>query len=222
MAGAYPQSIGETDHGKVYQIGRLDVHKKTVSVALAEGGLRAEERYFGQIANTTLALRKLSDQLGSDEARLCFCYEAGPLGYGIHRQLTSLGHACDVVAPSLIPRRPGDQVKTDRRDALMLARLHRAGELISVWVPDVDHEAMRDLVRARAVSVRDLRRARQRLSGFLLRHRQVYTGTRAWTLAHRRWLSTLAFAHPAQQIILQDYINAVETAEVRRDGLMAD
>jgi transposase len=125
-----------------------------------------------------------------------------------------------VVAPSLIPRKPGDRVKTDRRDALMLARLHRAGELSSVWVPDEDHEAMRDLVRARAVSVRDVRRARQRLSGFLLRQGRVYPGIRAWTLAHRRWLSTLAFAHPAQQIVLQDYINAVEAAEVRRDGLM--
>jgi len=198
----------------------LDVHKKSISVAVASGGLRDAERYFGQIDNTAGALRKLSEQLSRDGVRLCFCYEAGPCGYGVHRQLTALGHDCDVVAPSLIPRKPGERVKTDRRDALMLARLHRAGELSPVWVPDADHEAMRDLVRARAVSVRDVRRARQRLSGFLLRHGRVYCGAKAWTLAHRRWLSRLAFAHPAQQIVLQDYINAVEAAEVRRDGLM--
>jgi transposase len=197
----------------------LDVHKESISVAVASGVLRDSERYFGQIGNTDAALRKLAEKLSRDGAQLCFCYEAGPCGYGVHRQLTALGHACEVIAPSLIPRKPGERVKTDRRDALMLARLHRAGELSPVWVPDADHEAMRDLVRARAVSVRDLRRARQRLSGFLLRHGRVYCGAKAWTLAHRRWLSSLAFVHPAQQIVLQDYINTVEAAEGRRDGL---
>jgi transposase len=123
-----------------------------------------------------------------------------------------------VVAPSLIPRRPGERVKTDRRDALGLATLDRAGELTPVWVPDADHEAMRDLVRARAAAVRVLRRARQQLTGFLLRHGRVRSG-KNWTLAHRRWLSTLRFEHPAQQIVLQDYIDVVEDAEARRDRL---
>ncbi len=124
-----------------------------------------------------------------------------------------------VVAPSLIPRKPGDRVKTDRRDALGLAELHRMGALTPVWVPDADHEAMRDLVRARAAAVRALRRARQHLTGFLLRHGHV-RGGKNWTLAHRRWLSTIGFEHPAGAIVLQDYINAVEDAEARRDRLM--
>ena len=115
-----------------------------------------------------------------------------------------------VVAPSLIPSRPGDRVKTDRRDALSLAKLHRAGELTPVWVPDAAHEAMRDLVRARATAVRVLGKARQHLQGFLLRHGRIYAGRTAWTLAYRRWLTTLRFEHPAQQIVLQDYIHAVQ------------
>jgi transposase len=113
----------------------------------------------------------------------------------------------------------GDRVKTDRRDATMLAKLHRAGELTALWVPDVAHEAMRDLVRARATAVRVLGKARQHLQGFLLRHERVYRGARAWTLAYRRWLTTVRFEHPAQQIVLQDYIHAVQDAEVRRDRL---
>ena len=148
--------------------------------------------------------------------RLSFCYEAGPCGYGLQRQLSGLGHACVVVAPSLIPMKAGDRVKTDRRDALMLAKLHRAGELTAVWVPDAAHEAMRDLVRARATAVRVLGKARQHLQGFLLRHGRIYAGATTWTLAYRRWLTTVRFEHPAQQIVLQDYIHAVEDAEPRR------
>jgi transposase len=113
----------------------------------------------------------------------------------------------------------GDRVKTDRRDALMLAKLHRAGELTAIWIPDAAHEAMRDLVRARATAVRVLVKARQHLQGFLLRHERIYRGARAWTLAYRRWLSTVQFEHPAQQIVLQDYIHAVQEAETRRDRL---
>ena len=128
----------------------------------------------------------------------CFCYEAGPCGYGLYRQLTGLGHDCIVVAPSLIPMKAGDRVKTDRRDAVMLAKLHRAGELTAVWVPDAAHEAMRDLVRARATAVRVLGKARQHLQGFLLRHGRVYAGKKGWTLAYRRWLATVCFDHPAQ------------------------
>src|ERR687886_2487515 len=169
----------------------LDVHKQTITVALAESGKRGEVRDYGQIANTPEALKRLLSKLSrSGAGQLKFCYEAGPCGYGIHRQLTAAGHECSVVAPSLIPRKPGERIKTDRRDANTLARLNRAGELTSVWVPDPAHEAMRDLVRARLAAVRHLRQARQQLSGFLLRHGRHYHRP-AWTLMHRRWLSGL-------------------------------
>src|SRR5215471_3961242 len=136
----------------------LDVHKDGIVVAVAEGGRRNEVRDYGRIANTPAALQRLVRKLGHDGAKLRFCYEAGPCGYGIQRQLSALGHQCIVVAPSLIPKRPGDRIKTDRRDASSLAKLHRAGELTAVWVPDPGHEAMRDLVRARLDAVRALRR----------------------------------------------------------------
>ena len=198
----------------------LDVHKKSISVAVADGGVRKDARYFGKIANSAQALSKLAAKLSRKGRTLRFCYEAGPCGYGIHRHLTGLGHDCVVVAPSLIPRRSGDRVKTDRRDCLGLAKLDRAGELTAVWVPDAEHEALRDLVRARAAAVRALRRARQQLTGFLLRHGRVRKG-KNWTLAHRRWLATLRFEQPAQQIVLEDYIQAVEDAQARRDRLTA-
>jgi transposase len=146
----------------------LDVHKEAIVVAVAAGGLRGEVREYGRIANTPTALDRLLRKLGGDGVKLRFCYEAGPCGYGIQRQVSATGHECIVVAPSLIPRRAGDRVKTDRRDAASLAKLHRAGELTAVWVPDIGHEAMRDLVRARLDAVHSLRRARQQLSGFLL------------------------------------------------------
>ena len=163
--------------------------------------------------------RRRSMLLNRTKMRTQVCYEAGPCGYGLHRLLTGWGHDCVVVAPSLIPMKAGDRVKTDRRDALMLAKLHRAGELTPIWIPDAAHEAMRDLVRARATSVRALSKARQHLQGFLLRHDRIYHGARPWTLAYRRWLTTVRFDHPAQQIVLQDYIHAVEDAESRRDRL---
>jgi len=170
----------------------LDVHKNTIAVAVAEDGKRGEVREHGEIANTPAALAKLLDKLGGSGVERHVCYEAGPCGYGIQRQVAA-GHHCVVVAPSLIPSRPGDRIKTDRRDAVKLARLHRAGELTSVWIPDGAHEAMRDLVRARLAAVRSLRHARQQLSGFLLRHGHHYHRP-AWTQMHRRWLSGLRFA----------------------------
>jgi transposase len=193
----------------------LDVHKSTISVAVAEEGRRGEVRHYGVIENRADIAIKLAARLGRRGERLCFCYEAGPCGYGLHRLLSGLGHNCTVVAPSLIPKKPGDRVKTNRRDAAMLAKLHRAGELTAVWVPDAAHEAMRDLVRARGTAVRVLTKARQHLTGFLLRHGKDYGGPRAWTVAYRRWLTTVRFDHPAQQIVLQDYIHAVEDAEKR-------
>jgi transposase len=198
----------------------LDVHKADIVVAVAEGGLRGEVRDYGRIVNTPAALERLARKLGHDGVKLRFCYEAGPCGYGIQRQLSALGHECVVVAPSLIPKRAGDRIKTDRRDAASLARLDRAGELTPVWVPDAGHEAMRDLVRARLDAVQALRRARQQLSGFLLRQGCHY-GRPAWTKLHRRWLAGLKFEHPAHHIVLEDYIAAVEAAEVRRDRLTA-
>jgi transposase len=198
----------------------LDVHKDGVVVAVAEGGIRGEVREYGRIANTAAALDRLVRKLGGEDVRLRFCYEAGPCGYGIQRHLSGHGHECVVVAPSLIPKRAGDRVKTDRRDAASLARLHRAGELTAVWVPDAGHEAMRDLVRARLAAVHALRRARQQLSGFLLRQGCHY-GRPAWTKLHRRWLAGLKFEQAVHHIVLEDYIAAVEAAEARRDRLTA-
>src|SRR6516165_4070618 len=198
----------------------LDVHKETIAVALAEAGLRGDVREYGKIANTPAAVKALVAKLARNGHELRFCYEAGPCGYGIQRQLTALKHDCMVVAPSLIPRRPGERIKTDRRDAINVAKLHRAGELTPVWVPDEAHEAIRDLVRARLAAVRTLRQARQQLSGFLLRHGHHYNRP-AWTLMHRRWLAGLRFEHAVHHLVLEDCITAVEAATVRRDRLEA-
>ena len=218
MTGTEPQAWETGLMENITYVG-LDVHKATVCVAIAEGGRSGEVRQLGVFENRPELLLKLVARLGKGGRRLSFCYEAGPCGYGLHRFLSGCGHDCVVVAPSLIPMKAGDRVKTDRRDAVMLAKLHRAGELTPIWIPDAAHEAMRDLVRARATAGRVLSKARQHLQSFLLRHDQIYRGARAWTLAHRRWLTTVRFAHPAQQIVLQDYIHAVQDAEARLDRL---
>jgi len=197
----------------------LDVHKATISVAVAGGERGGEVRHWGTITNHADHVRRLAEKLGGGGRQLHFCYEAGPCGYGLYRQLTDLGHDCVLVAPSLIPVKTGDRVKTDRRDGIMLAKLHRAGELTAVWVPDAAHEAMRDLVRARATAVRVVGKARQHLQGFLLRHGRVHAGKKGWTVVYRRWLTTIRFEHPAQQIVLQDYIHAVTDAEARVERL---
>ena len=198
----------------------LDVHKDTIAVALAEAGAHKDVREYGKVANTATALNALAAKLSRAGSELRFCYEAGPCGYGIQRQLSLAGHGCVVVAPSLIPRKPGDRIKTDRRDAINLAKLHRAGELTAVWIPDQAHEAIRDLVRARLAAVRSLRQARQQLSGFLLRHGRHYNRP-AWTLMHRRWMAGLKFEQAAHHIVLEDCIAAVEAATARRDRLEA-
>jgi transposase len=196
----------------------LDVHKETIAVSVAEaqGG---EVRYIGEIANTPEAIEKLVKQLRKGCANLSFCYEAGPCGYGVHRQLSELGWDCQVVAPSLIPKRAGDRVKTDRRDSLMLARLHRAGELTPVWVPDGAQEALRDLTRAREDMKHLQRQAKQRLLAFLLRHGKRYDGKSNWTQAHYRWLETVKFDHPVQQIVFQEYIDTVKVMTKRVEAL---
>ena len=196
----------------------LDVHKETIAVSVAEAN-GGEVRYLGEIANTPEALDKLVKQQRKDGANLFFCYEAGPCGYGIHRQLTDLGWDCQVVAPSLIPKKAGDRVKTDRRDSMMLARLHRAGELTAVWVPDGAQEALRDLTRAREDMKHLQRQAKQRLLAFLLRHGKRYDGKSNWTLAHYRWMEGVKFDHPVQQIVFQEYIDTVKAMSKRVDAL---
>lgn len=192
----------------------LDVHKATIAVAVARAG-RGEVVYHGDIENTPKAVRKLVQRLSATGEVLNVCYEAGPCGYGLHRELTALGHECEVVAPSLIPRKAGDRLKTDRRDALMLARLHRAGELTPVWVPDQEQEAIRDLTRAREDMKGLELKARQRLGAFLLRHSRVYPGKSRWTKAHYRWLEQIKFDVPVQQIVFQEYVEAVKEAQRR-------
>jgi transposase len=197
----------------------LDTSKKTISVAVAEEGRQREVRFLGDIENTPEAVRRLVTRLAGKHRRLAFCYEAGPTGYGLYRQITALGHECAVIAPSLIPKRPGERVKTNRRDAVTLARLHRAGELTRIWVPDPEHEAVRELVRAREAAMEELRRARQHLQSFLLRHGRIFSGRQPWTRAHARWLAELAFEHPAQYLVLQEYRQAIAEAETRLERL---
>ncbi|GEK48785.1 hypothetical protein HPA02_30680 [Bisbaumannia pacifica] len=151
--------------------------------------------------------------------RLLFSYEAGPCGYGLYHQVRASGHDCEVVAPSLIPRKAGDRVKTDRRDANGLARLSRAGELTPVWVPTPEQESVRDLTRAREDMKAIELKARQRLGAFLLRHGQVYGGKSKWTQAHFRWLEAVRFDHPVQQVVLEEYLDAVKEAQRRVAGL---
>jgi transposase len=190
----------------------FDVAKIKHAVAIADGGRGGEVRFVGEIASSPAAVERLIGKLAGRYGKLHFCYEAGPTGYRLYRQIEALGHACLVVAPALIPKRPGERVKTNRRDAVTLARLHRAGELTGVWVPDAVHEAVRDLVRAREAAADDLRRKRQQLLSFLLRHGRVFSGAGHWTLAHRRWLAQQSFDHPAQQIVFQEAIDAIEDA----------
>jgi len=190
----------------------LDVHKDSIAVAVAEHG--AEVRFYGEIPMTSEALRNLVRRLGSPKT-LRFAYEAGPCGYGVYRTLRDLGADCLVAAPSLIPQRPGDRVKTDRRDACGLARLHRAGELTAVWIPDEGHEAMRDLTRAREDAKRAETHARQRLGAFLLRHGFRFAGRTPWSRAYFAWLTTLPIPQPMQRVVLEEYRQAVEDATAR-------
>lgn len=194
----------------------LDVHKETIAVAVAAAG-RAEPSYRGEIANrpkqVARLIERLSEQAGG--ALLLFCYEAGPCGYGLYRQIVEAGHDCEVVAPSLIPKKAGERIKTDRRDALKLARALRAGDLTPVWVPNEEQEAIRDLTRAREDIKLIERTTRQRLSAFLLRHGRVYEGKSLWTQAHFRWLETVRFEHAVQQIVLQEYVDAVREVQRR-------
>jgi len=186
----------------------LDVHAETIAVAVAEPD--GEVRSMGTIPNRPESLRKLVKKLGPVK-RLRVCYEAGPTGYVVYWQLTALDVPCEVVAPTLVPVKAGDRVKTDRRDALKLARSYRAGDLTPVWVPDAAHEALRDLVRAREAAKKDQLRARHRLGKFLLRQgRRPPTAMKAWTQTHLRWVKTVHFEHGAHEATLLDYLHEVE------------
>lgn len=198
----------------------LDVSKEMISVGVAEAG-RGEPRFHGNIPNQPEAIRKLMRKLGNPED-LHVCYEAGSTGYGIVRFLLSMGIDCIVVAPTLIPRRAGDRVKTDRRDSLRLAQLLRAGELTAVWTPDEDHEALRDLIRTRHDTREDLQRARQRLNHFLLRHDiRPAQGTRNWSVKHRDWLNTLTFEKSSLRIVFQEYLHTIHEVEERMKRIEA-
>lgn len=181
----------------------LDVHAETICAAIAEPD--GSVRELGTIRNRPEALRKLLTKLG-EWASLRVCYEAGPTGYTTYWQLSALGIHCDVIAPSLIPTKAGDRVKTDRKDAVRLARAYRAGDLTAVWVPDAATEALRDLVRAREVTKQDQLRARHRVGKFLLRHgRQRPEGVKAWTKRHAQWLGQQRFALPTLQVVYEEY-----------------
>jgi transposase len=191
----------------------LDVHAETIAVAVAE--LNGEVRSYGVIPNRLESVRKLVRKLGSAK-RLRVCYEAGPTGYALYWQLTQLGVACEVIAPSLVPQKAGDRVKTDRRDAEKLARCYRAGELTPVWVPDEEHEALRDLVRAREAAKKDQLKARHRLGKFLLRHGRRPEGVKAWTKRYLEWIkSHVRFDQPALEATLEDYLHEVEHVAAR-------
>src|SRR6201991_3177804 len=193
----------------------IDTSKLRNAVAVAEGGRNGEVRYHGEVENTEAATCKLVKKLAAQHRRLTFCYEAGPTGYGLYRLIKTLGHECVVVEPSLIPKRRGDRVKTNRRDALNLAKLLRAGELTAVWVPDARHEAMRDLVRAREAAVDDLKSKRQQVLSLLLRLGRHFTGKRTWTRAHMNWLVRQKLAHREQRIAFEEMLLAVRQANER-------
>ena len=193
----------------------LDVAKLRHAVAVADNGRNGEIRYLGEIDAASESVRRLAAKLAKRHGNLHFCYEAGPTGYGLHRQLTQLGHRCSVIAPSLIPRKPGDRIKTNRRDAQQLARLLRAGELTEVWVPDEAHEAMRDVARIRDAAVADLRRKRQTISSMMLRLGRVYPGKKTWGVRHMNWLNTQRFEHPAHGLVMQELLLAARHAKER-------
>jgi transposase len=198
----------------------FDTSKLRNAVAIADSGRSGEVRFLGEIENSGAATGKLVRKLAAKYERLTFCYEAGPTGYGLYRQITRLGQECIVVAPSLIPKRPGDRVKTNRRDALSLAKLLRAGELTAVWVPDRGHEAMRDLTRARDTAVMDLRSKRQQVSAFLLRQGLYYPDDKkTWTKAHMSWLASQKFEYPEQRLVFEEMMLAMRQAQERLERL---
>jgi transposase len=187
----------------------MDVHKDSIAVAYVPQDHGAEVTYLGTIGTRQGDIDQLIRKMQSKAKHLIFVYEAGPCGYWLYRYLTTKGYDCWVVAPSLIPKKPGDRVKTDRRDAVQLSRLARSGDLTAVYVPKVGDEAIRDLTRAREDTISDLKDAKFRLKAFLLRQDIRYVGRANWNPAHLRWLSEVVCQTPAQQIVFQEYVRAV-------------
>jgi transposase len=194
----------------------MDVHKESIDLAIADA---KEARHYGRIGGEAASVDRAVRRLRSAHRQLVFVYEAGPCGFWIYRRLRAQGLACMVVSPSMTPRSAADRVKTDRRDAMKLARLARAGELEPIYVPDAADEAMRDLVRAREDAVCMQRQARQRLQALLLRNEIRYAGKTPWTKAHRRWVSELKLPNAAQQIAFEEYVQAVHEAALRVERL---
>ena len=196
----------------------MDVHKESIDVATGDE-TRGEVRHYGRVGGDLESVKRLARKLEATAKELVFVYEAGPSGFWIYRFLRARGHACWVVSPGLTPRSNADRVKTDRRDALKLCRLARAGELSSIHVPDESDEAMRDLVRTREDAVSMLRQARQRLGALLLRNNIRYNKKTAWTAAHRRWIAELKLPHRAQHIAFEEYVSAIQEADGRIERL---
>lgn len=209
-----------SDHSEAFVA--FDTSKLRNAVAIADGGRGDEVRFLGEFDNTPAATAKLVRKLASKYGRVTFCYEAGPTGYGLHRQIKSLGYECIVAAPSLIPKKAGDRVKTNRRDAMSLAKLLRSGDLSAVWVPDCQHEAMRDLTRARETAMLDLRAKRQQISAFLLRQGVHYPQDKStWSKSHLNWLATQKFAIAEHRIVFEELMEAMRQAQARLERLEA-
>jgi transposase len=205
---------------KVVFVG-LDASKATLVISVADDGRDGEIWDWGTISTAPISVEEFLKKLAERFDRVEICYEAGPTGYGLYSQIIAFGFTCYVIAPSLIPMRSGERIKTDRRDAERLARLLRAGELTPIWVPDETHEAMRDLVRASDSAAQDQRHKRQLISAFFLRHGLIYYRTKRWTMRYRRWLQRQSFNHPAQQIALQEMVLAERHAVERVARLTA-
>jgi len=197
----------------------LDVHKESISIAIGDAGRNGEIRFYGTIKNTADSITRFIKKIGCPKDQLRFVYEAGPCGYVIYRHLKSKNIECMVTAPSTIPKKSSDRIKNDRRDALSLARLHRAGELTAVYVPDQEDEAIRDLTRAREDARAVAKKAKQRLGAFLLRHGLSYSGKTRWSKAHMNWIVNITMAHRAQQLVLDEYLEALTEALERVERL---
>jgi transposase len=197
----------------------IDTSKLRNAVAIAEGGRRGEVRYLGEFDTTEAATRKLVTKLAAKYDTLTFCYEAGPTGYGLYRFIRDLRHDCLVVAPSLVPKKAGDRIKTNQRDAVSLAKLLRAGELTAIWVPDERHEAMRDLCRARDAARKGLTGKRQQISSFMLRLGRYYPGKKTWGRAHMNWLMLQKLEHREQRIAFEEFLEAVRQESERVERL---